>query len=82
MEKKTESVGAIWKRTINTKNGEVEILSIVIGDKKFVAWPNTFKKPGEKSPDYRLQIDTYEPRQQVPSVQSTIETKDENDLPF
>jgi hypothetical protein len=55
-----ESAGAIWKKTVKTKNGEVEVLSIVIGDKRYTAWPNTFKKEGEKSPDYRLQVDTYE----------------------
>jgi hypothetical protein len=55
-----ESAGAIWKKTVKTKNGEVEVLSITIGDKRYTAWPNTFKKEGEKSPDYRLQVDTYE----------------------
>lgn len=66
-----QSEGAAWKKSINTKNGNVEILSITIGDKRYTAWPNTFKKEGEKSPDYRLQLDTYEAKKSVAS-----------DLPF
>lgn len=72
-----ESVGAAWKKSINTKGGQVEILSIVIGDKKYTAWPNTFKKEGERSPDYRLQEDNYQPKT------VTNEPKQvEDDLPF
>lgn len=66
-----QSEGAAWKKTINTKNGPVEVLSITIGDKRYTAWPNTFKKEGEKSPDYRLNVDNYEPKAKV-----------ESDLPF
>ena len=58
---KQEAAGAAWKKTINTKSGEVEVLSITIGDKRYTAWPNTYKKPGEKTPDYRLQEDTWKP---------------------
>lgn len=57
-----QSAGAAWKKTINTKNGPVEVLSITIGEQRFTAWPNTFKKEGERSPDYRLQVDTYQPK--------------------
>ena len=57
-----QSEGAAWKKTVNTKNGPVEVLSITIGDKRYTAWPNTFKKEGERSPDYRLQVDNYEPK--------------------
>lgn len=62
-----ESAGAIWKKTVKTKNGDVEVLSITIGDKRYTAWPNTFKKEGEKSPDYRLQVDNYQPKDAKPS---------------
>ncbi len=58
-----ESAGAIWKKTVKTKNGDVEVLSIVIGDQRYTAWPNTFKKEGEKSPDFRLQVDTYQAKE-------------------
>ena len=57
-----QSAGAAWRKIVKTKNGEVEVLSITIGNQRFTAWPNTFKKPGEKSTDYRLQDDNYEPK--------------------
>jgi uncharacterized protein (DUF736 family) len=71
-----QSDGAAWKKTVNTKNGAVEILSITIGDKRYTAWPNAFKKEGERSPDYRLQADTYRPKAE------TKETFAGEDLPF
>lgn len=57
-----QPAGGAWKKTVNTKNGPVEVLSISIGDKRYTAWPNTFKKEGEKTPDYRLQEDTFKPK--------------------
>lgn len=75
-----QSDGAIWKKTINTKNGEVEVLSIVIGDKRFTAWPNSFKKEGERSPDYRLTVDNYEKKAAEPARKSFAGQS--NDLPF
>lgn len=57
-----QSAGAAWIKTINTKNGPVNVLSITIGEQRYTAWPNTFKKEGERTPDYRLQVDTYEPK--------------------
>lgn len=80
-----QSDGAIWKKTINTKNGEVEVLSITIGDKRFTAWPNSFKKEGEKSPDYRLYVDNYEPNKPAskPSPKSFAGQRANDDgLPF
>lgn len=71
-----QSAGAAWKKTVNTKNGPVEVLSITIGDQRFTAWPNTFKKEGEKSPDYRLQVDTYQPKAEAPKATFA------GDLPF
>ena len=75
---KQQEAGAAWKKTINTKNGEVEILSITIGDKRYTAWPNTFKKPGEKTPDYRLQEDNYQPKAAEPAKSFV----GQEDLPF
>lgn len=69
-----QSAGAAWKKVVKTKNGEVEVLSLTIGDKRYTAWPNTFKKEGEKSPDYRLQEDTYKPKETAP--------KEDSGLPF
>ncbi len=83
-----QSAGAAWRKIVKTKNGEVEVLSITIGDKRYTAWPNTFKKPGEKSPDYRLQVDNYEPKEkpaqtyvQQQPTNNTI-TDETGDLPF
>lgn len=72
-----QSVGAAWRKVITTKNGEVEILSLVIGDKRYTMWPNTLKKEGEKTPDYRLQEDNYEPK-----VSSRETATSNQDLPF
>jgi hypothetical protein len=73
-----QSEGAAWKKTVNTKNGPVEVLSITIGDKRYTAWPNTFKKEGERSPDYRLQADNYQPKESAKSFAGQTT----NDLPF
>ena len=75
-----QSAGGAWKKTINTKNGPVEILSITIGDKRYTAWPNTFKKEGEKSPDYRLSEDNYEPKSAPAKAPAKFAGQD--DLPF
>lgn len=76
-----QSAGAIWTKTINTKNGEVEILNIVIGDKKYVAWPNSYKQPGEKSPDYRIQEDNYKPEPKAEAAPKKS-FAGQDDLPF
>jgi hypothetical protein len=81
MSTNNQSAGAAWKKVINTKNGEVEVLSITIGDKRYTAWPNTFKKEGERSPDYRLNEDTYTPKAEAkPAPKKTFAGQD--DLPF
>lgn len=72
-----QSAGAAWRKVVNTSNGPVEILSLTIGDKRYSAWPNTYKKEGEKSPDYRLIEDTYQPKAEAKS-----EAKFAGDLPF
>lgn len=71
---------AAWKKTVNTKNGPVEVLSVTVGDKRYTMWPNTFKKEGEKSPDYRGNLDTYEPKAAAP-VASFV-GQDTEELPF
>lgn len=83
MSNQRQTDGAIWKRTINTKNGQLEVLSVVIGDKRFTAWPNTFKQEGEKSPDYRLTVDNYEKKatNTAPAARKTFAGQT-NDLPF
>lgn len=70
-----QSAGAAWIKTINTKNGPVNVLSITIGEQRYTAWPNTFKKEGERTPDYRLQVDTYQPKAEFAKTENS-------DLPF
>lgn len=82
---KQENAGAAWKRTINTKNGAVEVLDITIDGKRYTAWPNSFKKEGEKSPDYRLQVNDYKPQNQsnASNVQQPANHPGtQDDLPF
>lgn len=79
-----ESAGAIWKKTINTKKGPVEVLNITIEGKRYTAWPNSFKQAGDKSPDYRLQVDNYEPKTQQ-TYQPVSKSNDDGfdgNLPF
>lgn len=83
---KQESAGAAWKRTIKTKNGDVEVLDLTMADgKRFTLWPNTFKKPGEKSPDYRAQVNDYQPKNkqdESPVLQPANHPGTQDDLPF
>lgn len=78
MEQK-QSAGAIWKKTINTKKGQMEVLSITIGDQRYTAWPNSFKK-NPKEPDYRLEVDNWKPeaKPSAPVVKQDLSS----DLPF
>lgn len=69
-----QSDGAAWKKVLTTKNGPVEVLSITIGETRYTAWPNSFKKEGDKTPDYRLEVNTYESK--------TKATTEASDLPF
>lgn len=75
MSAKQESIGGAWKKTVKTKNGDVEILSVSIGEKRFSFWPNSFKKPGEKTPDYKVYEDNYVPKTEQPKSFA-------GDLPF
>ena len=55
MAEKKQSAGAAWVKT--TPKGEV--INIVIGDKRYSMWKNSYKKKSTE-PDYRLYEDTYE----------------------
>lgn len=61
--KPTDKIGA-WKKTVKTKNGDVEIFSFTINGVRYSMWPNKFKKD-QKHPDYQITVDTYEPKQNV-----------------
>jgi hypothetical protein len=60
MAEKKQSDGAAWKKRIKTKFGEATILSITIGDKRYTAWENSYKKEGDNQPDYKIFVDIYE----------------------
>lgn len=49
-----ESIGALWKN--EGKNGTYLSGNVEIDGRKvpIVIFPNTYKKPGEKTPDYRI----------------------------
>ncbi len=72
-----ESIGGIWKKTVKTSKGELEILSISLNGKRYTAWPNAYKK--DKQPDYRIQEDNYEPKKQE---NEPIHPGTADDLPF
>lgn len=73
MSEKKQSVGAAWSK--QTAKGEV--ISVVIGDKRYSMWKNSYKKKSNE-PDYKLFEDTYEKKpQQAPSA-----SKSNDDLPF
>ena len=64
---KKKAIGALWEKQLpdgrKLLSGEIEI----DGKKtRIVLWSNTFKKPGERSPDVRIFVDTYEPKKQRP----------------
>jgi hypothetical protein len=77
-----DNVGGIWKKTINTKKGPVEILSISIMGKRYTAWPNGYKKEGDKSPDYKIQEDNYKKSEYNAKEDFPPVIKDNSDLPF
>lgn len=77
MAEKKQSAGAAWVKT--TPKGEV--INIVIGDKRYSMWKNSYKKKSTE-PDYRLYEDTYEKKPQpVQNSYQPIET-DSGNLPF
>jgi hypothetical protein len=76
MSEKKQSIGGIWKK--QTAKGEV--LSIQIGDKRYTAWPNGFKK--DKQPDYRIFEDTWKPESKQEVSHTPKNVMDGNDLPF
>ena len=69
---KDKSDGAIWKST--SSYGEYLSGNIVIGGTsfKFNAYPNKYKKQGDRSPDYRVVL-----KKDVPKP-----AKYEEDIPY
>lgn len=81
MEQK-QSAGAIWKKSINTKKGPMEVLSITIGEQRYTGWPNSYKK-NPKEPDYRLEVDNWKPEPKTQPSAPVQKKEDYSDsLPF
>jgi hypothetical protein len=62
---KEDRIGALWRpKTDNDKaplaKGNIEFMGRTI---KVVVWPNRWKKEGERTPDFYVELDTYEPGQ-------------------
>lgn len=60
---KENEIGALWKPNTDSDRAPLASGSITIGGvtTRIVVWPNRFKKPGEKSPDFRIEVE--QPRQ-------------------
>ena len=78
-----KKIGALW--TKKTRNGgEFYTGSIELEGKqtRIVIWPTREKKT-EKSPDYTIQLDTWEPtRAQAPAEQPAAPADFNDDIPF
>jgi hypothetical protein len=76
--KKDESIGALWISD-NPKVAFSGNINMESGKVKVIVFKNSFKKEGEKSPDYKIYIS--KPKQEdTQSTQST--TADDQPLPF
>jgi uncharacterized protein (DUF736 family) len=71
-----QSVGAIWRK--QTKNGQ-DFLSITIGEQKYVAYLNDYKKEA-KQPDFKIFVDEWKPG--TKATQTETPKNETNDLPF
>jgi hypothetical protein len=94
---KKPPIGALWEKTtkagVTFLSGEVDIN----GKKtRVTCFQNTYKKPGEKSPDWRIFVDDWEPgqRSEAPAkpqeerharphdVEIPVPTYDEDEIVF
>ena len=52
----------MWKKQVKLKTGATaEVFNFTLNGVRYTAWPNN-KKSSEKSPDYNIMVDTYEPK--------------------
>jgi uncharacterized protein (DUF736 family) len=87
MPSKEDEVGGIWDRA--TKDGKA-YMSISMNGQSYVAFHNDYKKPGEKSPDWRVyksqprDTQASTPRAEQPAPQSSgyAPVQVEDDIPF
>lgn len=57
-----QKLGALWKRT--TKAGKHFLAGVLEQDgvkTKITVWPNDYKEPGSRQPDFIITLDDYDP---------------------
>lgn len=92
MENKYKNTGGLWKNK-DSKGGEYFSGSFDVDGKsvRIKVFPNTFKKDGDRSPDYRIMLDdgaVPAPKMPVEKTTTTAKAKvkpqevTEEDIPF
>lgn len=74
---KEDRIGAAWKPERQSDKGPMAKGTIDLNGEriKIVIWPNRWKQEGERSPDFYIERDTYEPQKtgyNAPANGSTI----------
>ena len=64
MESQSKDIGALW---IKTSKGGKMYMSGTVGDQRVVLFRNERKQPGERTPDWRVYLET--PREATPVEQ-------------
>ena len=77
MGEKKESIGGLWLS--EEKEGKQRYMYGSINGEKIVVFKNTYKKPGEKTPDYKVFAST--PREAVPEDRPRSD-QDDSGVPF
>ena len=77
--KKDESIGALWISD-NPKVAFSGNINMESGKVKVIVFKNSFKKEGEKSPDYKIYIS--KPKQEGTQSNNESTTDKDEDLPF
>ena len=79
MPKDPNEIGALWK----ADDGKPYVFSGEVNGEKVVVFRNTFKKPGERTPDYRIL--KRQQREQGPTYKGDSKPGDkitDDDIPF
>lgn len=76
---KTNKIGA-WKKA--TSKGEV--IEFTIEGQRYSMWPNSYKKPDSKDPDFKIFPNDFKPKAELKKEYAEPVNKQEaeDDLPF
>lgn len=77
MPKDQNEIGALWIKNEGTRK---EFLSGTVNGEPVVVFKNKFKKPGERTPDYRILKSQQQPKKQTSEPEPEPITDD--DVPF